>query len=99
MKLNLIKSFHKTIDAVIRYRVLIIWLAIFLLLGFTLWRMQAISNPQPDEAYLQSQREDPKNQITDIKLSEELKREIDLLRPTPVDVDPDDLGTQDPFNP
>lgn len=99
MKFDLKKSIKLVKVCIYRYRVIIVWLVVLGLLGFTLWRLQAISNPQPDERYLEQQRNDEENQITDIQLNDDLREKIEILRPNPVDVDPENLGTQDPFNP
>lgn len=80
-----------------KHRVIGLSLVTLLLLGFTLWRTQALSNPQPDPAYLNAERSKASSQkITiDTALVEQIKK---LTQPK-VDVEPKDLGTKDPFNP
>lgn len=99
MKLNTKQIISRIISFIVRYRIIIVWLVILCLLGLTLWRLQSISNPEPDASYIKKQRENPDVQVAEIRLTDELRRDIELLRPNPVDVDPNRLGTQDPFNP
>lgn len=99
MKLNVRHTLQRTATFVVRYKVILVWLIVLGLLGLTLWRLQSISNPEPDTQHIKMQRDNPENQVVEIKLSDDLRREIDRLRPNPVDVDPNQLGTQDPFNP
>lgn len=99
MKLNAKQTIRQIVSFIVRYRVILIWLVVLCLLGLTLWRLQAISDPEPDAHYINKQRENPENQVEKIQLPDELRRNIEQLQPNPVDVDPDQLGTQDPFNP
>lgn len=97
MKLQ--QSLNTTIKYIYSYRIILIWLAILALLGFTLWQSLKISDPQVDREYLQEQRTKQQKNATDIELSEELREQIHNLEHTPVDTEPEDLGTNDPFHP
>ena len=96
--MNTSKYLETTKSFLARYRVIVVSLIVLGLLGYTLFRLQAISNPQIDEEYLDQKRAD--NPITgEIKVDDELIEKINDLEAIPVDVTPDNLGTNDPFNP
>lgn len=81
------------------YRVIVIWLIILGLVGFTLWQSLKISDPQIDKAYLEQKRSELKKEAIDVEMSSELETTINNLHKTPVETEPGDTGTQDPFNP
>lgn len=93
------KKLTRILNHVYSYRVIAIWLIVLGLLGFTLWQDLKISDPGIDQQYLQSQRSNQEQNATDIELDDELRAQIDNLERIPVDTEPRDLGTQDPFNP
>lgn len=93
------KKLTRILSHVYSYRVIAIWLVVLGLLGFTLWQDLKISDPGIDQQYLQSQRSSQEQNATDIELDDELRARIDNLERIPVDTEPQDLGTQDPFNP
>ncbi|MBI4101051.1 hypothetical protein HY441_01080 [Candidatus Microgenomates bacterium] len=86
----------QVVELIKKYRLVLISLIILALFGYTLLKIQAISNPQPDSAYIRSQR---KNQPTKIEIKDELRKQLEQLVNTSVDVQPDALGNPDPFNP
>ena len=79
-----------------RYKVVIIWVGLLGLFGYSLWKIQAISNPQPDPDYLKRQQQD---QPTKIEIKDSLRQQLENLEATPVDTRPDNVGNADPFNP
>lgn len=81
------------------YRIVAIWLLILGLLGFTLWQSLDISDPKINQTYLEQQRKQQEDDTTGIVLDEALRSRINNLEQTPVNVEPGDLGTDDPFNP
>lgn len=81
------------------YRVIVIWLIILGLVGFTLWQSLKISDPQIDKTYLEQKRSELKKKAIDVEMSSELETTVNNLNETPVETDPGDTGTQDPFNP
>lgn len=80
-----------------KYRIIIIWLAILLLFGIALVKLQAIVSPAADKAYVDAKTKDIQNDRIQIKDS--LKQQINQLQETPVNTQPGQLGTADPFNP
>lgn len=93
------QTLSTTIHYIQAYRIILIWLVVFALIGFTLLQSIKISEPQVDRSYLQEQRTEQEKNATGIELSEELREQINNLKRTPVDTDPENLGTTDPFNP
>lgn len=96
-------NIQQTLNTIIRhiraYRTILIWLAVLGLLGFTLVQSQKISDPRVDRAYLEAQRAEQEKSTASIELSETLREQINNLERTPVDTDPEELGTSDPFHP
>ena len=88
---------QRALQLLIRYRTILIAVVFALLLGYSLLRMQLISNPRPDPNYLGSQQSTI--QTGSIKVKDSLQEQINKLVDTPVNVQPDILGRPDPFNP
>lgn len=86
----------KYLDQILKYRFMLFSLIILGLFGFSLWKIQALSNPQPDPDYIRSQQT---NQLQEIKIEDSLRQELESLVATPVDTEPENLGHPDPFNP
>lgn len=91
------KQLRNILTYINKYRLILVWLLILALFGFSLLRAQDISNPHADMDYLGEQREEIESTALDI--DEDLRVQIEELLETPVDTDPDNLGTEDPFNP
>lgn len=88
----------KIISIGIRYRVILITLAIFGLFGYTLYRIQQISNPRVDQSYIEAKR-GTQPTSTKLKIKDSVKTQIEQLQETPINTQPGQLGTSDPFNP
>lgn len=85
------------IKFIIKYKIIIIWLVILAFFSITLLKLRAISNPSPDETYLESKQ---KSYQTDtIRIKDSVRVEIEKLEDTPVNTTPGQTGTNDPFNP
>jgi len=80
-----------------KYHLILIWLLVLFLFGYSLWRFQAITNPKPDEVYLKNKQQTA--QDIKIQIKDDLKAQIEGLQNTPVNTQPAQLGTPDPFNP
>jgi cytoskeletal protein RodZ len=93
------RVFHQAISYIRSYRIILIWLLILGLLGFTLWQSLSISNPEANQTYLEQQRSKQEESTTNIQLDQQLRSRINNLERNPVDVEPENLGTEDPFNP
>lgn len=85
------------INLVTKYRVILISVIILGLFGYTLLKLPAINNPQPDPAYINSQNKNA--QVTKIQIKDSLKQQLEKLQDTPVNVTPNAVGKPDPFNP
>ncbi len=79
-----------------KWRFVCFWLLVLVLFGYTLWRIQAISNPKPDQAYINSQQS---QQATKINIPDSLRAQLENSINTKVNVAPGSLGHHDPFNP
>lgn len=88
---------QKLLRALSRYRVILVALIILGLFGYTLIRMLDISDPSIDASYQRTQREEI--ETTTIRIDDDLRARIESLQDTPVNDQPSDLGTNDPFNP
>lgn len=86
----------KALAVLTKYRLVLIWLAILGVFGYTLLRLQAISNPQPNPDYIQKQQQ---NQTTKVEIKDSLRTQLEQLVETRVDTQSDKLGSPDPFNP
>lgn len=97
--MNKLSSPHiqKFLRVLSQYRVVLVALIILGLFGYTLIRMLDISDPSIDPAYQNAQRE--KIETTTIRIDDELRARIESLQDTPVNDQPSNLGTNDPFNP
>ncbi|MEX0748915.1 MAG: hypothetical protein WD467_02540 [Candidatus Saccharimonadales bacterium] len=80
-----------------RHRLIISWLVILGLFGFTLWQAQSISDPTHDPDYLRRQQTELPS--TTINIDTELQQRIEGLLETKVDAEANNLGTRDPFSP
>ena len=80
-----------------RYRFIIIALLVLGLFGYTLIRMQAVSTPQADQAYLEEKRGEIKAE--QIKIDNDLRMQIESLKETPINIDLENIGKSDPFSP
>lgn len=88
---------EKILNYILKYKVIIIWLIILSLFGITLLKLQAISNPQPDNAYLEAKQQS--YQTDKIRVKDSVRNEIEKLEDTKVNTQPGQTGTPDPFNP
>ncbi len=88
---------NKVINIIIKYRIIILWSFILLVFGLTLLKFRAISNPTPDDDYLQSKEQS--YQTDKIKIKDSVRKEIEKLEDTQINTDPGQVGTTDPFNP
>lgn len=86
----------KIANLLLKYRFILITVTVFLLFGFSLWKLQSISNPQPDPAYLEQKRQ---NLPTKIEIKDSLRSSLENLENTPVDTQSENIGQGDPFNP
>lgn len=84
------------IKYITQYHVAVIWVVLLGLFGFTLWKIQAISNPKPDPEYLKEKRLD---QPSTIEIKDSLRAQLEELENTPVNTQPSNVGIGDPFNP
>lgn len=91
------KIINKILEAIIGYRLVIISLVLLLIFGFILLKIQKISNYKSNAAYLEQQQE--KTQVRQINIDQRLVEQLQSLEETTIDVRPDNLGTQDPFQP
>lgn len=80
-----------------KYRIILIWLGILVLFALSLVKLQAIVNPVADKAYVEAKTKDI--QSDRIQIKDSLKQQIEQLQETPVNTQPGQLGTADPFNP
>jgi len=88
----------KILDIIIQYHIVLITLVILGLFGYTLYKIQDISNPQVDPVYIESKR-GSQPVATKLKIKDSVKSQIEQLQETPVNTQPGQLGTNDPFNP
>jgi type VI protein secretion system component VasK len=88
---------QQVLKLVMRFRVIIISLFVLVLLGYSLWQLMQISRPRVDEAYIQQHQGNSENLKLEIKDS--LKKQIEQLQPTPVNVQPSPGNQPDPFSP
>ena len=97
--MNQLSSFpvQKIVRLLSQYRVVLSALIILGLFGYTLIRMLDISDPNIDSSYQNSQREEI--ETATIRIDDELRERIESLQDTPVNDQPSNLGTNDPFNP
>lgn len=86
----------KFVSLILKYQFFLFWLLILGVFGYSLWQIQRINQVKPDEAYMESQR---KEQITKITIKESLKTQLEQLIDTPIDIQPENTGRPDPFNP
>ena len=98
MKLGSIDT-QKIIDGLIKHRVIIAWLLVLVLLGFTLWQAVEITEQQVDSNYLEELREEAEQDGVTLDLEEELRDEIEDLESGAIDIGLDGRGERDPFNP
>lgn len=85
------------INHILKYKIIIIWLVILALFGLTLLKLRAINNPVPDDAYFESKQKS--YQTDNIRIKDTVREEIEKLKDTPVNTQPGQTGTNDPFNP
>lgn len=90
---------QQLLDKVIHLRVIITWLLVLVLLGFTLWQALQITEQQVDNDYLEELREETEQEGTALDLEEELRDDIEGLESGAIDIGLDGRGEQDPFNP
>ena len=95
--MNITHIKNQLLEVVIKYRFIIILLVLLGLFGYTLLRLQLISNPQPDPDYLRDKQQT--FQTDKIQVKDSLRTQIEQLEATPVDVQADQVGRPDPFNP
>ena len=98
MKLDKINPQH-ILTEVAKHKVVLIWLLILVLLGFTLWQALQITDQQVDQAHLEELREEAEEASTALDLEEDLKDRIESLESGAIDIGLDGRGERDPFNP
>jgi hypothetical protein len=82
---------------ILKYKIIIIWMIILSLFGLTLLKLQSINNPTPDDEYLKSKQQS--YQTDKIRIKDSVREEIEKLENIPVNTQPGQVGTSDPFNP
>ncbi len=87
---------QKLIHRFFKYRLFALGALIFMMLAYTLWSLQPISNPGVDPAYL-NQLEG--QQVTKLNVDSSLKKRLESLTPTQINVRSTPSGNKDPFNP
>lgn len=97
MKFSNIDINHVT-SKLLEYRVILVWLVVLGLLGFTLWRATIITDPQVDEEHMRVAEEDAAEEV-ELDLDAELETRINQLEPGAIDISLDGRGDRDPFNP
>lgn len=98
MKLDQL-DLNRILKPLYTYRILVIWVLILGLLGFTLIQARQIADPQVDESLLEEQRQTLAEDTITLELNAELESRMQQLQPDPIDASPDELGSRDPFNP
>ena len=96
-KLSLDRLKNSITPLLSKYRVIIVALIVLGLFGYTLIRALDINDPRIDHEYREQLREEI--ETATISVDAELRERIESLIETPVDDNPSDLGTRDPFNP
>ncbi len=79
-----------------KYRFIAFWILILALFGYSLWRIQALSNPAIDQAYIVSQQ---KSQTTKVQISDSLRQQLEELQGKPITVKPQHGSRSNPFSP
>lgn len=90
---------QQLLNKVIQHRIIIAWLLVLVLLGFTLWQALQITEQQVDNDYLEELREEAEQEGIALDLEEELRDDIEGLESGAIDIGLDGRGERDPFNP
>lgn len=98
MKLDQL-DINRILKPLYTYRIVIIWVLILGLLGFTLIQARQIADPQVDRALLEEQRQTLAEDAITLELNDELESRMQRLQPSPIEASPEELGSRDPFNP
>ena len=98
MKLGKINT-RQLLNKLMQYRVIIAWLLVLVLLGFTLWQALEITEQRVDSNYLEELREEAEQDGVALDLEQELRNEIEGLESGAIDIGLDGRGERDPFNP
>lgn len=89
---------QKALKFIVKYKTILICLLVLGMFGYTLWRVRVISNPVADPSYVEAKRSNQQNN-TKLQVKDALRAQIEQLQEVPVNTQPGQLGTNDPFNP